>query len=89
LNKQNFLEKLEQLNLTIDSFSKQANITVKIIEQWDDNISVKIHDWLLDYEYKQKIKLLQKEFIEIKKTNKWFKSYHFAMYEFVMSKKNI
>ena len=87
MNKQEFLDKLTKLNLTIDTFSKQANITIDDINKWTKTTPNKVINWLLDYEYKQKIKLLQKEFIEIKKTAKWFKSYHHAIYEFVMSKK--
>ena len=87
LNKQEFSDKLLELNLTIDSFSKQANTSIEDINKWNKEIPINTVKWLLDYEYKQKIKLLQKEFIEIKKSSsKWFKNYHHAIFDFVMSK---
>ena len=91
MNKQEFYRRLEYLKLEINLFSKLANISIENIENWDDiknPIPLKVFLWLTDFEYKEKIKLLQKNFMQIAKTKNWtFESHHQAMYDFVMHKK--
>lgn len=88
MNKQEFLDKLIQLNFTIDNFSKQVNVNIEDIHSWDE-IPTNIINFLYSYEYKIKFQQLQREFLEIKQANKWkFEAHHQAIYDFVIYEKN-
>ena len=89
--KTEFENELDRLNLSLDDFSKKANIEISEINLWNDNKNLppeSIDNWLKNYEYQQKIKILQKEFIQINKNKKWkFEPHHQAVYDFVIHSK--
>jgi|GEM_PF-4220083 len=91
-NKAEFENELLRLNLSLNIFSKLTSIELSDISEWNDTdnlIPNHIDDWLKNYEYKEKLKLLQKEFIEINKTKKWkFENHQQAIFDFVMQKKS-
>ena len=91
MNKEEFYKRLKLLELDLNLFSKLINISLDTIDTWDDELNpipTKVVIWLIDFEYKIKIKTLQKEFIKIYKTKKWdFEAHHQAMYDFVIHKK--
>jgi len=90
--KQDFYDKLEELELDVNTFSKLSNTSLEIINSWDDNtnpIEEKHFNWLYNYEYRLKLRQLQKEFIQIKQDANWkFDPHHKAMFDFVVQAKN-
>jgi hypothetical protein len=87
LKTEEFYSKLKYLELSIIDFSKKYTIDTDDIRQWNDEtnpIPSNIESLLLSCEYIQKFEKLQREFLEIKKTAKWFESHHQAMYDFVV-----
>lgn len=91
-NKTEFESELLRLNLSINIFAKLSNIKLSDINSWNDTnnlVPEYVDDWLKNYEYQEKLKLLQKEFIQINKTKNWkFEDYQQAIFDFVMEKKN-
>ncbi|MDZ7817114.1 MAG: hypothetical protein U5K55_00235 [Aliarcobacter sp.] len=92
-NKAEFENELLRLNLSLNIFSKLTNIELSVISKWNNTNNLvpnHIDDWLKNYEYNEKLKLLQKEFIEINKTKKWkFEDHQQAIFDFVIEKKKI
>ena len=91
MNKEEFYNKLEYLNLSVNKFSKKYKIDIDIINKWDNTthpIPVHISILLISYEYTQKFQKLQREFLEISNNKNWkFQAHHQAMYDFVMNTK--
>jgi hypothetical protein len=88
LKTEEFENKLTQLNLSIDQLSRRINYSSDVINTWNDNLNPipnSVINFLISYEYQIKFQQLQREFLAIKRANKWkFETYHQAMYDFVM-----